>query len=104
MRVFYATIIGLIVGGAISSVTEYYTGLGTKPVLAIVQKSSTGAGTNVIAGLATGMISFSNRIIVWWCHLGVLRFGWFLWSSFSGFCHDGYYSDAVGYRCLSTNF
>jgi hypothetical protein len=33
------------------------TGLGTKPVMAIVQKSSTGAGTNVIAGLATGMIS-----------------------------------------------
>jgi K(+)-stimulated pyrophosphate-energized sodium pump len=52
MRVFYATIVGLVVG--ISSVTEYYTGLGTKPVMAIVQKSSTGAGTNVIAGLATG--------------------------------------------------
>jgi K(+)-stimulated pyrophosphate-energized sodium pump len=47
MRVFYATLIGLFVGGAISSVTEYYTGLGTKPVMAIVQKSSTGAGTNV---------------------------------------------------------
>src|SRR5690606_21568037 len=29
IRVFFATIIGLIVGGAISSVTEYYTGLGT---------------------------------------------------------------------------
>src|SRR5690606_15792924 len=57
IRVFYATVIGLVVGGVISSVTEYYTGLGTKPVLAIVQKSSTGAGTNVIAGLATGMIS-----------------------------------------------
>ncbi|MBC7525344.1 MAG: sodium/proton-translocating pyrophosphatase, partial [Flavobacterium sp.] len=56
MRVFYATIVGLVVGATISSVTEYYTGLGTKPVLAIVQKSSTGAGTNVIAGLATGMI------------------------------------------------
>lgn len=28
MRVFYATLIGLFVGGAISSVTEYYTGLG----------------------------------------------------------------------------
>jgi K(+)-stimulated pyrophosphate-energized sodium pump len=40
-------LIGLFVGGAISSVTEYYTGLGTKPVMAIVQKSSTGAGTNV---------------------------------------------------------
>ena len=37
MRVFYATIVGLVVGGVISSVTEYYTGLGTKPVLAIVQ-------------------------------------------------------------------
>jgi K(+)-stimulated pyrophosphate-energized sodium pump len=64
MRVFYATLIGLFVGGAISSVTEYYTGLGTKPVMAIVQKSSTGAGTNVIAGLATGMISTSNCFII----------------------------------------
>ncbi|MES2798795.1 MAG: sodium-translocating pyrophosphatase [Bacteroidota bacterium] len=64
MRVFYATIIGLVVGGAISSVTEYYTGLGTKPVLKIVQKSSTGAGTNVIAGLATGMISTFPTILL----------------------------------------
>ena len=64
MRVFYASLIGLFVGGAISSVTEYYTGLGTKPVLAIVQKSSTGAGTNVIAGLATGMISTFPTVIL----------------------------------------
>jgi K(+)-stimulated pyrophosphate-energized sodium pump len=34
---FYATIVGLVVGAVISSVTEYYTGLGTKPVMAIVQ-------------------------------------------------------------------
>ncbi|PBJ13208.1 sodium-translocating pyrophosphatase [Flavobacterium sp. ACN6] len=64
LRVFYATLVGLVVGGAISSVTEYYTGLGTKPVLAIVQKSSTGAGTNVIAGLATGMISTFPTVIL----------------------------------------
>ena len=64
MNVFYATLIGLFVGGAISSVTEYYTGLGTKPVLKIVQKSSTGAGTNVIAGLATGMISTFPTVIL----------------------------------------
>ncbi len=64
MRVFYASLIGLFVGGAISSVTEYYTGLGTKPVLKIVQKSSTGAGTNVIAGLATGMISTFPTVIL----------------------------------------
>ncbi len=74
MRVFYATIIGLVVGGAISSVTEYYTGLGTKPVLAIVQKSSTGAGTNVIAGLATGMISTFPT---------VLLFAAAIWSSYA---------------------
>ncbi|MEN9972421.1 MAG: K(+)-stimulated pyrophosphate-energized sodium pump [Bacteroidota bacterium] len=64
MRVFFATIVGLLVGGVISSVTEYYTGLGTKPVLKIVQKSSTGAGTNVIAGLATGMISTFPTVLL----------------------------------------
>ena len=64
MRVFYATLVGLVVGALISSVTEYYTGLGTKPVLKIVQKSSTGAGTNVIAGLATGMISTFPTVIL----------------------------------------
>jgi K(+)-stimulated pyrophosphate-energized sodium pump len=74
MRVFYATLIGLVVGGAISSVTEYYTGLGTKPVLAIVQKSSTGAGTNVIAGLATGMISTFPT---------VLLFAGAIWASYA---------------------
>jgi K(+)-stimulated pyrophosphate-energized sodium pump len=74
MRVFYATLIGLVVGGAISSVTEYYTGLGTSPVLAIVQKSSTGAGTNVIAGLATGMISTFPTVIL---------FAAAIWSSYA---------------------
>ena len=64
MRVFFATIVGLVVGGVISSVTEYYTGLGTKPVLKIVQKSATGAGTNVIAGLATGMISTFPTVLL----------------------------------------
>jgi K(+)-stimulated pyrophosphate-energized sodium pump len=64
LNVFWATLIGLAVGGLISSVTEYYTGLGTKPVLAIVQKSSTGAGTNVIAGLATGMISTFPTVLL----------------------------------------
>jgi K(+)-stimulated pyrophosphate-energized sodium pump len=78
MRVFYATLVGLFVGGAISSVTEYYTGLGKKPILKIVQQSSTGAGTNIIAGLATGMISTFPS---------VLLFAAAIWSSyaFAGF-------------------
>jgi len=64
LRVFGATIVGLIVGGVISAVTEYYTGLGKKPILNIVQKSSTGAGTNIIAGLGTGMISTFPTILL----------------------------------------
>ncbi|MBG38731.1 MAG: sodium-translocating pyrophosphatase [Cryomorphaceae bacterium] len=78
MNVFYATLVGLVVGAAISSFTEYYTGLGKKPILKIVQQSSTGAGTNIIAGLATGMIStFSS----------VLLFAAAIWTSyaFAGF-------------------
>jgi K(+)-stimulated pyrophosphate-energized sodium pump len=74
MRVFYATIVGLIVGGVISSVTEYYTGLGKKPILKIVKQSSTGAGTNIIAGLATGMISTFPT---------VLLFAAAIWSSYA---------------------
>jgi len=78
MRVFYATLVGLFVGGVISSVTEYYTGLGKKPILKIVEQSSTGAGTNIIAGLATGMISTFPT---------VLLFAAAIWSSyaFAGF-------------------
>ncbi|WP_052184228.1 sodium-translocating pyrophosphatase [Psychroserpens sp. Hel_I_66] len=78
MRVFYATLVGLVVGAVISSVTEYYTGLGKKPILNIVQQSSTGAGTNIIAGLATGMISTFPS---------VLLFAGAIWASyaFAGF-------------------
>lgn len=64
MNVFYAVLIGLFVGGAISYFTEYYTGLGKKPVLDIVQNSSTGAATNIISGLSTGMISTFPAIIL----------------------------------------
>lgn len=78
LNVFYATLVGLFVGAVISSVTEYYTGLGKKPILAIVQKSSTGAGTNIIAGLATGMVSTFPT---------VLLFAGAIWASyaFAGF-------------------
>ena len=33
IRVFYACLVGLVVGAGISAFTEYYTGLGTKPIL-----------------------------------------------------------------------
>lgn len=64
LRVFGAVIVGLVVGGAISYMTEYYTGLGKKPVMSIIQNSSTGAATNIIAGLATGMKSTFGPILL----------------------------------------
>ena len=74
IRVFFACLVGLVVGAGISAFTEYYTGLGSKPILKIVQQSSTGAGTNIIAGLATGMIStFSS----------VLLFAAAIWASYA---------------------
>ena len=64
INVFYAVLVGLGVGGGISWMTEYYTGLGKKPVMDIVRNSNTGAGTNIIAGLSVGMISTFGPIIL----------------------------------------
>jgi len=64
INVFYAVLVGLGVGGGISWMTEYYTGLGKKPVMDIVRNSNTGAGTNIIAGLSTGMISTFGPILL----------------------------------------
>lgn len=64
MNVFGSVIIGLVVGAAISYFTEYYTGLGKKPVMSIIENSATGAGTNIIAGLSTGMMSTFAPILL----------------------------------------
>ena len=83
LNVFFATIIGLAVGGVISAITEHFTGLGKKPVLNIVRNSSTGAATNIIAGLATGMISTFGS---------VLLFAFAIWGSYE---LAGFYGVAI---------
>jgi len=64
MDVFSAIILGLVVGGLMSMITEYYTSMGRRPVNSIIQRSSTGHATNIIGGLSVGMESTMLPIIV----------------------------------------
>src|SRR6185436_10825071 len=64
MNVFLAIVVGTVVGAIMSIVTEYYTAMGKKPVLSIIQQSSTGHATNIIGGLSVGMKSTVIPILV----------------------------------------
>ncbi|MEO6037977.1 MAG: sodium-translocating pyrophosphatase, partial [Saprospiraceae bacterium] len=83
LNLFGAVVVGLVVGAVISKITEYYTGLGGKPVMGIVRQSGTGHGTNVIAGLATGMMS------TW---MPITLFAGAIWSAYT---LAGFYGVAI---------
>ncbi len=64
IRFFYATLVGIVIMVLIVIITEYYTAVNFRPVKTVARAAETGAGTNIISGLAIGLESTVMPVIV----------------------------------------
>ncbi len=64
MRVFLASVLGMVAGTLIGMITEYYTGTDTRPVNKIVKSCETGPATTLITGMGVGMASAFPPILI----------------------------------------
>jgi K(+)-stimulated pyrophosphate-energized sodium pump len=64
LNLFFTSIIGLVVTIGLVVITEYFTSKSFSPVKTIANASTTGSGTNVIAGLAVSMKSTMAPILL----------------------------------------